>query len=340
MLRRQQFSACLAALTALLFVLFFDVSKHQPALAVVNPFTTDPYDAVGSFATQLALVAALLALVRAFRPYGPAPAPTAQAHLLARAAALTSLAVLVTMASNGVALARHPALWMSQPAGRALAGLVAGLAVVALLTLWSALAVRGPCPPRIRRGALIDGLVAFALCLGAFLLLAFYPEDWTRQVVTEVVTIAAGVLALFLPLWALDRVLFATPPAVFADVLNDVGAIADAVCARLGIANLLGAPVRFLARMPIVRWLNPRRHPWAPMLLLALLLGALLWLAEMLGEGGGQVRLGLALLVAAIFLGGECFAVIVGYVLLARPLGLFRCEAPVRGRYTAPIPVR
>ena len=51
------------------FWAFFDNSKNLPALAVINPFAEDPYDAVGSFGIQLSLFAALLSLLRAFRPY-------------------------------------------------------------------------------------------------------------------------------------------------------------------------------------------------------------------------------------------------------------------------------
>jgi hypothetical protein len=51
------------------FYLFFQTSKHNPALSSVNAFADDPYDAVGSFGVQFALFTALLSLVRAFRPY-------------------------------------------------------------------------------------------------------------------------------------------------------------------------------------------------------------------------------------------------------------------------------
>jgi hypothetical protein len=54
---------------AILFYLFFQITKHHPILSLVNPFVEDPYDAVGSFSFQFALFTALLSLVRAFRPY-------------------------------------------------------------------------------------------------------------------------------------------------------------------------------------------------------------------------------------------------------------------------------
>jgi hypothetical protein len=40
--------AFLAFVLAVLFYLFFQVSKHHPALSQVNAFAEDPYDAIGS----------------------------------------------------------------------------------------------------------------------------------------------------------------------------------------------------------------------------------------------------------------------------------------------------
>jgi len=54
---------------AVLFYLFFQISKQQPDLARVNAFANDPYDAVGSFAVQFALFVAVISLIRALRRY-------------------------------------------------------------------------------------------------------------------------------------------------------------------------------------------------------------------------------------------------------------------------------
>ena len=69
-------SAWLGIGLALLFYLFFQLCQQQPELAQVNPFANDPYDAVGSFAVQFALLAAVVSLVRAMRRYSPS-VPTA-----------------------------------------------------------------------------------------------------------------------------------------------------------------------------------------------------------------------------------------------------------------------
>ncbi len=56
----------LLLLAALLFTLFFFANKRGH-LGEINPFSVDPYDAVGSFAFQAALLAGLLSYARALR---------------------------------------------------------------------------------------------------------------------------------------------------------------------------------------------------------------------------------------------------------------------------------
>jgi len=66
---RAKVNACLTLALAVVFYGFFQVCKQLPALGQINPFANNPYDAVGSFATQFAAFSALLSLLRAFRPY-------------------------------------------------------------------------------------------------------------------------------------------------------------------------------------------------------------------------------------------------------------------------------
>jgi hypothetical protein len=53
-------------------------------------------------------------------------------------------------------------------------------------------------------------------------------------------------------------------------------------------------------------------------------MGVILALGEAFGEGGSYHQLGRFALVAAIFVGLEGAAVLLGYAFLASPLGLFR----------------
>ena len=136
MSRSLKIYACLTVALAVLFYLFFQISKHQPALAQVNAFANDPYDAIGSFGVQFALFTALLTLLRAFRPYQSRQALDSQALLLVRGAIFSCLSVIITLIADAVAMARHPSVWMGLSAGYVLAALVGGLALFTVLVGW------------------------------------------------------------------------------------------------------------------------------------------------------------------------------------------------------------
>lgn len=61
------FNSMLVFILALVFLAFFQIAKHNPVVGKINPFANDPYDAAGSLATLLALLAAGMSLYQAFR---------------------------------------------------------------------------------------------------------------------------------------------------------------------------------------------------------------------------------------------------------------------------------
>ncbi len=87
---------------AVVFTLFFQVNKGGP-LREVNPFLDDPYDAVGSFAFQGALLVGLLSYARALR-IRHEPVQGHKAGLVLRGDALVLLAVTVTLAGDSAAV--------------------------------------------------------------------------------------------------------------------------------------------------------------------------------------------------------------------------------------------
>jgi hypothetical protein len=109
--RSVKVSALLTFGLAILLFPFFDICKHAPALALVNAFAEDPYDAVGSFGIQLAPFLSLLAVLRAFRPYPSEQTPDRQRVLMVRArkpwcfmaARSSESQLLKQQAKNGVA---------------------------------------------------------------------------------------------------------------------------------------------------------------------------------------------------------------------------------------------
>ena len=76
----------LAALTlTVLYNEFFSFTKHDPAVSAIMPFGDDPYDSVASVALIVSILLTVLALIRAFRPYGQGGAPALSKLFLGRA---------------------------------------------------------------------------------------------------------------------------------------------------------------------------------------------------------------------------------------------------------------
>ncbi|HVA91063.1 MAG TPA: hypothetical protein VNL71_14615, partial [Chloroflexota bacterium] len=180
---------------ALVFYAFFQIPKTTPAFQTVSPYFVDPYDAVGSFAFQAAVVLGALSVARAFWP-GLVTTPARMAFS-ARAQIMTILAVGITVVTDAVAMARHVDQWVGSPAGQVLAGLLS--AMIVLTAVVGVLAYR-----TVRRfGSAIDcgsWVVAAALSMSALIVLAVYPPEAAGKVGDALITIGVGILCLFVPL--------------------------------------------------------------------------------------------------------------------------------------------
>jgi Ca2+/Na+ antiporter len=279
---------------ALAFFAFFDVTKHDPSLSAVNPFGEDPYDAIGSFGVQAAIFLGLLALLRAFRPF-QAGAPSEEQRLfLLRAQLAAVLAVVITLVGDGVALARHPSLWLGSAAGGRLSALLGGLFLCAVATgvlvYRSARNARGPARSRPwRRAALVS--------LAAVVALALYPESIRQSTAGALFTVVVGALLLFAPLWA-----------VLAALLPD------------------GTAVSRREQRMASGWLARHTLQWVLVVCVGLFLGALLFVAEATQEGVAQ-DVAKRVFVMLVFVGLETIGVMIGFGFLRTPLGLFGARA-------------
>lgn len=316
--------ACLILGLALLFYLFWQVSKHNPALSAVNPFADDPYDAVGSFGVQLAIFTALLSLLRAFRPYQPDQALDGQKLLLLRGAYLSCLSILLTLLADAVALVRHPSTWLALPAGATLVALTGGMALLTLL-------VGGLLLRETRHLHLSftynTRVRALFLTIVSILILLFYPENWRQNVPGELFTVLVGIVCLLVPAWAISLALLPYPATFFEDILDDLTALYHWLKGYSGPFVIFFNLCETLLTWPFVHqllsWLNPRKHIWYLAILLGIIIGAALTLAEVLGDSGGPLQLKRLVLVTTVYIGLECAGILLGYALLAQPLGLF-----------------
>ena len=315
---------------ALLFYLFFQTSKQNAVLSPVNAFANDPYDAVGSFGIQLAMFTALLTLIRAFRPYSEKEASDNQRLLLLKAASMSCLSVAVTLVADIIAMFRYPSLWIESPAGHTLAALVGGLALLTALVGWLIyynLKSISIVMSTTKRQTIKT--TAFILGIADILILALYPVEIRQSVSGELFTVVVGMSLFFVTVWVMEMALLPAVVTHFEDVIDDIAAIYTWLRAHMGPLVVLFRIFEKLQAVSLIHfllgWLNPRKHIWSLCICLAILMGAALALAEMLFEGSPG-KLSQLIKISAIFLSFEAAAIVVGYALLAKPLGLFRHE--------------
>ena len=324
---RLKVSAIITFVLAVLFYLFFQISKHDPALSHVNAFAEDPYDAVGSFGVQLAVFTALLSLVRALRPYHQKKELDGQKLLLLRAEYISCLSVAVTLVADIIAMIRYPSLWTGLAAGYLLAALLAGMAFLTAIVGWLIYhSTRNIIVPATRGGWARSILISIV----GILILALYPESWRQSVPGALFTALVGMILFFVVVWAIGIAISPSMKTDFEDFIDDLASIYRWLKAHSGSLVVLCNIFEKMRDVPFVRpllsWLNPRKHTWNVCILIGLLMGLVLALAETIG-GGGPQQIGRFVIVAAVFVGLEGAGVLLGYALLARPLGLFRQDA-------------
>lgn len=162
-LRRAHHATALVALTALVFYIFFQVNKNGP-FRQLNPFAEDPYDAVGSFAIQVALLLGILSYARALRILDDS-AQGIKMRLVLRGDLLVLLAILVTLLADGMALFLHPlppSFWNNVLRGElGLMFLLAAFCSLALAAAFWRLQTAAP-PPDLTPADAIDDLWTLA----------------------------------------------------------------------------------------------------------------------------------------------------------------------------------
>jgi len=270
---------------AVLFYWSFMFAKHDPGLRKVIPFGEDPYDAVGSFGVVVGMIIALISLVRAFRPYHGAPPSTAQRLYLIRSQTAVVLGVLITLAADTVAMARHPHMWIGAASRNVLVALILGVAAatvaVQLFIRASQHELPEPGSNRWKRAGITSLL--------AILILVLYPEQLIRRTATQLLTIVVGAFLLFAPMRLLLTAL----------VPYKAGEAPTETPARSRFSSL---------------------NRWGIVLLAGVLIGAFTLAGEMT-EGGGVLPLGRLAFVASVFIGLWIAGLSIAYAFLGKPLG-------------------
>ena len=321
--KQYKVNACLTFLLAVLFYLFWQTCKQQSALAHVATFTEDPYDAVGSFATQFALFTALLSAVRAFRPYQPGPIDGQQV-LYVRGAYLTCLSIAVTLGADIVAMLRYPSVWIGFPAGYTLVALVGGMALLTALVGWHIHYItRESIVPYAQHGwvrAIVISLVGALIC-------ALYPQNWRQGfamggtgTLFVLFTAILGMVIFFASVWAWSTTISPPLETPGEDFIDDLATLYRWFKAHTGHFGVLLIPFEKVLGSsllrPVVNWLNPRKNRWYGIALIGILIG----LVFAFGEGHLHPPIGLLTIFASI----ECLGVLLGYAFFVQPLRLAR----------------
>ncbi|MGD0627760.1 MAG: hypothetical protein ABR987_00320 [Terracidiphilus sp.] len=281
----------LAALAlSLVFYFFFMAAKHDPALAPIIPFGDDPYDAVGSFCLILSILLAVLSLVRAFRPYR-APRPTAfDQAFLARTQIAIPLGILVALATDAIAMARHTSIWMGKAGTAKLAALMLAMAAISLATVYlvrrSARGIELPAAPMHSTKTVI-AVLAFIL------ILALFPEQLIQSVTLHFLAIL------------LSFVLIAASQAA------------------LSVALLPFATDKPSVEPPASQPRSRRWVQWVSVAVAGLAIGTLILMSELFGEGAAKAPLAQVLLLSAIFIGAGTACLLIAFAFFKKPLGLF-----------------
>jgi hypothetical protein len=312
----------LTCLLTVLFLTFFNASKHCPALAEISPFIEDPYDAVGSFGIQLAFLSALISLVRIFRPY-PHSMASNNLALILHGAAVSLAAIVVTLTADMIAMLRYLPDWIGSFTGWLLVAVIGGFMV---LTAWVwRMIVRTGQSLNLLSGCHSRGQTLL-ICLGGLIILTFYPEAWRQDIPGGILTALVGMVILLICSLVMVKSVFPPVGEQYEDFLDDLLALYRWLEAQAHDASFLFSQMEKLARISWMRafinGLNPRQHSWNFVILVALGMGIALVIVEAIGEGAPDP--GAMLMVLTVFIGIEGVGVSLGYALYRRFLGIFR----------------
>ena len=288
--KRAAMSAIAVLAVSVAFGLFFQFTKHNPALSAVNASGEDPYDAIGSFGVQAAAFFGLLSVGRSlWWSRGDGQPSSRQRLLILRAEMATVLAVVITLVGDVAAMLRHPTLWIGSSAGFEYAALLVALVVLdGAVGLFVVRASRGAYGPWAIRDWSWAGFSFFAL----FAVLLVYPESLRQSVVGELFTVLVGIALFFTPLRLMLRALVPEPA-----VQSDGEGPGSALSASRGLQ-------------------------WAVVVVAGVVAGLLLISAEMSGGSGAAPPLAKLLFVGSVYVGLETAGLLVGYALLRDPVGI------------------
>jgi hypothetical protein len=226
------------------------------------------------------------------------------------------------MIADLVAMFRYLSAWTGSAEGWLLAGLTVGLLVLAVFPLWKVIQLGQSL--NIFSGTRPWG-ISISVCLFGLLVLAFYLVSWRQSIPGAILTAIVGMALLFILTAVTAKLVFPKVEGQSEDFLDDLRMVYQWIKSRAKFAAGFFQWMEKCCNFPPVRavlnWLNPRKHAWNFVILLALAMGVGLVLVEAVSEGAPDRNV--LLMVLAVFVGIEGTGIIFGYALFRHYLGIF-----------------
>ena len=286
-----------------LFVTFFNFSKHNAYFNSAMVFGDDPYDAVGSFGVQLATFSALLLLIRVFRPYQDGIS-LENFSLIFQGFIVSLASIGVTLVVDVISLIRYAANWYYLPAGRLLAGAVALLLTLTCLLGWMVIRFGRLNKLIFKNDHILRTIIVLLI---EALILYFYPVALRQSIPGELLTVIIGMTLFFFLTYTISKSCFPSVPLTFEDLIDDLTSIYRSARSHTFFLSFIFRWVDHVIDSSnvqrILNWLNPRKHQWNLIVVLALIMGAAILLAEIVSEGAPNSNK--LILVTAVYISME-----------------------------------
>ncbi len=313
-------------LLSIAFVWLFFYWKHNPQLLKVNVFNVDPFDAVGSIAIQLSVVASGFSILRLFLFFTDDGIHFSNLILILRGNVLSLFSIIITMISNLIAMIRFSPAWMNSSSGILLAGMVMLFLILTILVLSRVVNFMAANNLTIKFRLLS---LRFFLTLSGFTILSFYPVLRDVSVPWALFTAYAGIIIQIAILRNLTFLVFNDEEIVFEDLIDVIFKLYLTTKSHLKFTKYFTDKMEkyFLSRWirATIIWMNPRKHKWNLIIFIFLLLGALMAFLELIDDQSGGLSLK-TLMVFSVFVAGEAIIIISFYLLFRKFLGLVKCD--------------
>jgi hypothetical protein len=248
-------------LLSVVFVWLFFYWKHDRQLSPVNVFNVDPYDAVGSIAIQISLIASCFSVLRLFLHYTGEGTRYSNEILILRGNLLSQFSIIITMISNLIALTRFNMGWINSSPGVLLASMVISFLIITLLVVCRTLKVASAYNIETRFTLFS---FKFFIVLSGFILLAFYPFMSQETIIRALFTAYAGMFIQIIILSSLTFLVLPPEKIVYEDLIDVIFKYYSILKERLRFVRYFTDKTgRFLSNRRInlvIDWLNPRKH--------------------------------------------------------------------------------